>query len=124
MKQKDTEQFAFLFLCGEHDRDILQGREKMTFSDFERLRYITEFLGLNEYNLEIWNRYAGMFKDQFQKLGRLYEETCGIVEWDSTEVDEEQYDRWICEFCERVPEWRSKEKLEEIVKREYENRNW
>lgn len=124
MRQKDTEQFAFLFLCGERDRDVLQGREKMTFSDFERLRYITEFLGMNEYNLEIWNRYAGMFQEQFQKLGRLYEETCDIVEWDFTEADEEQYDRWILEFCERVPERGSREKLEEIVRQEYERRNW
>lgn len=124
MHQKEIEEFAFLFLCGKHDRDILQGKEKMTFSDFERLRYITEFLGMNGYNLEIWNRYAGMFKEQFQKLNRLYEDTCSIVDWDLAEVEEEQYDRWICEFCERVPEQRSRKKLKEIVRQEYERRNW
>ena len=124
MHQKDIEEFAFLFLCGKHDRDILLGKEKMTFSDFERLRYLTEFLGLKEYNLAIWNRYAGMFGEQFQELEQLYDETCSIVPWDLTEVDEEQYDRWILEFCEQVPEKKSRKKLGEIVREEYTRRNW
>ena len=124
MCQKDIEEFAFLFLCGKHDRDILQGKEKMTFSDFERLRYITEILGLKEYNLAIWNRYAGMFGEQFQELNQLYDETCSIEPWDLTELDEEQYDRWISEFCVRVQDKKSRKKLREIVRVEYMRRNW
>ena len=30
-------------LCGKRDRRILQGKEKMTFSDFDRLNYIQIF---------------------------------------------------------------------------------
>lgn len=52
MHQRDMERFAFLFLCGKHDRGILLGKEKMTFSDLDRLTYITDFLGLKLYNLE------------------------------------------------------------------------
>ncbi len=37
MHQKDMERFAFLFLCGKRDREILLGKEKMTFSDLDRL---------------------------------------------------------------------------------------
>ena len=29
MHQKDTEWFAFLYLCGERDRDLLLGKVKM-----------------------------------------------------------------------------------------------
>ena len=36
MHQRDMERFAFLFLCGKHDRGILLGKEKMTFSDLDR----------------------------------------------------------------------------------------
>lgn len=70
--QVDMERFTFLFLCGKRDRRILQGKEKMTFSDFDRLNYIADFLGLKLYGLEIWNKYAGQFREQFQQLQRLY----------------------------------------------------
>ena len=50
--QVDMERFTFLFLCGKRDRRILQGKEKMTFSDFDRLNYIADFLGLKLYGLE------------------------------------------------------------------------
>lgn len=53
MHQKDIEKFAFLYLCGQRDRDILTGKERMTFEDFDRLFYITDFLGLDQMNLEI-----------------------------------------------------------------------
>ena len=66
MHQKDMERFAFLFLCGKRDREILLGKEKMTFSDLDRLTYVTDFLGLNLYNLEIWNKYSGQFGEQFR----------------------------------------------------------
>ena len=68
MHQRDIERFAFLYLCGKRDRDILLGKEKMTFSDLDRLNYLTDFLGLKVYNLEIWNEYAGQFGEQFQRL--------------------------------------------------------
>ena len=53
MHQSDIERFAFLFLCGKRDRAILLGKEKMTFSDLDRLTYVSDFLGLKLYNLEI-----------------------------------------------------------------------
>lgn len=73
------EKFAFLYLCGKRDRNILLGKEQMTFSDLDRLTYITDFLDLKHYNLEIWNQYAGQFQEQFQLLNRLFDETCDIV---------------------------------------------
>ena len=65
MHQKDMERFAFLFLCGKRDREILLGKEKMTFSDLDRLTYISDFLGLKWYNLQIWNEYAGSSVNNF-----------------------------------------------------------
>ena len=65
MRQRDMERFAFLFLCGKRDREILLGKEKMTFSDLDRLTYISDFLGLKWYNLQIWNEYAGSSVNNF-----------------------------------------------------------
>lgn len=66
MGQKDIEKFAFLFLCGERDRNILLGKEKMTYADLDRLTYLTDFFGLEKYNLEIWNQYGGQFKNSLR----------------------------------------------------------
>ena len=44
MHQRDIERFAFLLLCGKRDREILLGKEKMTFSDLDRLTYVSDFL--------------------------------------------------------------------------------
>ena len=79
MHQSDIERLAFLFLCGKRDREILLGKEKMTFSDLDRLMYVTDFLGLKLYNLEIWNEFSGQFCEQVRQLELLYDETCGIV---------------------------------------------
>ena len=65
MHQSDIERFAFLFLCGKRDREILLGKEKMTFSDLDRLTYVTDFLGLKSYNLEIWNEFSDSFVNKF-----------------------------------------------------------
>lgn len=61
MHQSDIERFAFLFLCGKRDREILLGKEKMTFSDLDRLTYVTDFLGLTRLNLDIWHHYGELF---------------------------------------------------------------
>ena len=88
MHQKDIERFAFLFLCGKRDRAILAGKEKMTFSDLNRLIYLLDYLGLDAYSLEIWSEYGGQFKDQLEQLKEIYDETAGIVSWDPAEEDE------------------------------------
>ena len=42
MNQADIEKYAFLYFCGEKDRDILLENRKMTFEDLERFSYLTE----------------------------------------------------------------------------------
>ena len=119
MHKEDMERFAFLFLCGKHDRGILLGKEKMTFSDLDRLTYITDFLGLKAYNREIWNKYAEQFSERFQRLEELYDETCSIVSWDPAEADVRLQEKWVQEFCRQVPNRKSRKQLEEIVKQQY-----
>lgn len=65
MEQKEIEKFASLYLCAKRDRALLCGREKITLSVFDRPTYITDFLKLEAYDLELWNRHAGQFQEQF-----------------------------------------------------------
>ena len=51
MQRTDMERFAFLYLCGSKDEEILTGKEKMAYSDFDRLTYLTDFFGFTSYNL-------------------------------------------------------------------------
>ena len=96
MHQSDIERFAFLFLCGKRDREILLGKEKMTFSDLDRLTYVSDFLGFKLYNLEI--------------------------SWAFTEADEHLHDRWLQEFCRRVPDREIQIQLEKIIKQQYKEK--
>ena len=100
MHQKDIERFAFLFLCGKRDRAILTGKEKMTFSDLDRLIYLLDYLGLDAYKLE--------------QLKEIYDETAGIVSWDPAEEDERQ-EQWIREFLRQVPDRNSRKLLEKLL---------
>lgn len=120
MHQSDIERFAFLLLCGKRDRAILMGREKMTISDLDRLTYVTDFLGLKLYNMEIWNEFAGQFSEQFRQLELLYDETCSIVSWESTEADEHLHERWIQEFCTQILDEEVRKQLEQIIKQQYQ----
>ena len=42
MHQRDTEWFSFLHLCGERDRDLLQGKENMTL--LKKIVYIADYI--------------------------------------------------------------------------------
>ena len=114
MHQKDIERFAFLFLCGKRDRAILAGKEKMTFSDLNRLIYLLDYLGLDAYSLEIWSEYGGQFKDQLEQLKEIYDETAGIVSWDPAKEDERQ-EQWIREFLRQMPDRDSRKLLEKLL---------
>ena len=122
MHQSDIERFAFLFLCGKRDRAILLEKEKMTFSDLDRLTYVTDFLGLTRWNLDIWNHYGEQFQEHFQRLEQLYDETCSIVSCDKTEIDLYLQDRWIQEFCNNVPDRKIRKELKELVKKIYKEK--
>jgi hypothetical protein len=123
MHQKDMERFAFLYLCGQRDRELLAGTERMTFEDFDRLAYITDFLGLDQMNLEIWNQFSPQFRGQFQAIERVLEETCGDREVGVYEDDLRLYDRWLVQFCADAPDLKAQEYLAEVMDLLMEERN-
>ena len=41
MGQVEKQKEVFLSVCGQHDYDLLTGKEAMTQTDFERITYIS-----------------------------------------------------------------------------------
>ncbi len=117
MHREEIEQFAFLYLCGPRDRRLLSGREKMTFSDFERLVYMTGFLGLVHFNLKMWNQYSVQFRKQLERLERSREMRTAPLH--SSEYEEEicRQEQWVAEFCSNAPDRSAREYLRKVVDR-------
>ena len=68
MNQADIEKYAFLYFCGEKDRDILLENRKMTFEDLERFSYLTDFFGFQKYHAQIWNIYMKKVQILFETI--------------------------------------------------------
>lgn len=100
MGLKNIERFAFLFLCGTRDKDLLMGKERMTFVDFERLLYLTDFFELAELNIDIWNRYSCQFKNDLYTLENREQDM------DDWMREEELWYRsqWLDEFYKNIPD--------------------
>lgn len=111
MQQKDIEKFAFLYLCGKKDRAMLTGKKRMTFQDFDRLVYITDVLGLDQMNLEIWNRFSPQFKEQLKALEGFFKDGCNDPEFKEYREDTQIHDEWFTDFCESAPDDEARELL-------------
>lgn len=117
--RKELECMAFLYLCGIRDRELLSGKEKMTFTDFDRLLYITDLIGFSELNLEIWETYNGHFQEQFQELERLFRDSTDDMVFDLIERENDMSEKWVEDFLGQIPDRKS----EKIVKRWMQEKN-
>ena len=115
MHREEIEQFAFLYLCGARDRRLLSGREKMTFSDFERLIYITAFFGLIHYNLKIWNQYSSQFQKQLEYFNFSFESKSTPFHSSEYEEDIHKQWQWLAEFCGNAPNRSIREYLKKVT---------
>lgn len=115
MKQDDVERFAFLYLCGTKDRNILNGKIKMSFANFNRLTYITDFLGLSDLSSSLWKQYAFQFEKEYQSLEAILMEDGMGVEMEDYDDEITQRDAWIKDFCKEAPNRNTRKKLKEIV---------
>lgn len=113
------ERVAFLNLCGKQDKSILTGKEKMRFSDFNRLTYITDFLGFTYLNLSLWNEFSGQFKEEFSALDKLVMEHAQGFDFDEYEYEIEQQEKWLEDFCRNAPNSTLRKELRKIVRRIY-----
>lgn len=118
MHQQEVEYFAFLFFCGKKDRELLMGQRRMTFGEFERLVYLTDFLGFDAYSFKLWNQYAQEFERELQEVQSMEmdgEENGVWVSEFFREREEDRQQKWIEEFFGNVPDKRGRQQLGEIL---------
>ena len=60
MGQAEKQKEVFLSVCGQHDYNLLTGKEAMTQTDFERITYITMALGYTSYTQELIGEHLAM----------------------------------------------------------------
>lgn len=123
MQQEDIERFAFYYLCGKADKDILIGKQTMKFSDFDRLTFITDFLGFHSYNAVFWNKHCEKFLETFKQIERLQEEYPNAVDYDEEDKSTLQ-DKWILDFCRSAPRRGTQKWLWEYAKTVYIDKGW
>lgn len=92
------EKKIFFEKCSKKDQEKLLGKRKMTFDDFERFIFLTEYFGYMEYKKEIFNCFIPQFKEKYTELIELWKaEDEGAV---PEEIDEDiiKRDRWLKSF--------------------------
>ena len=103
MEQVKIEQFAFLYLCSEHDKRLLLKKEKMPLADFDSLTYLIYHLGFKEYHIKVWMEFAGDFKKEWDCLEALQETGGCVGNIDGTESEVKLHEMWIQDFCKSTP---------------------
>ena len=91
----------------------------MTFTDFDRLLYITDLIGFSELNLEIWETYSGHFQKQFQEFERWVQDSTDDMVFNLTERENDMSEKWVEDFLGQIPDRKS----EKIVKRWMQGKN-
>lgn len=117
--RQELERMAFLYLCGGRDRKLLSGKGRMTFTDFDRLLYITDLIGFSELNLEIWETYSGHFQKQIQEFERWVQDSTDDMVFNLTERENDMSEKWVEDFLGQIPDRKS----EKIVKRWMQGKN-
>ncbi|MGN0405671.1 MAG: hypothetical protein ACI4F1_10650 [Bariatricus sp.] len=115
MQRKNMEWSTFLKLCGTRDRALLMGEQKMSFADFLRLSYITDFFGFSQINREFWTRFSNQFTQRLNEIRRIVEES--EFEMEQLEVEEEAREReeWIEAFINQSPDAKFRKYLEKAM---------
>lgn len=120
MHKAATEKQKFLKLCSEKDRRMLQGEIEMSFGDFDRLTYIADFLNFEYYSIEIWNKFAPQFKENFERLSRLIEDETLTGYYEDIEREIDLHNVWLLEFMKNVSDIEMKKSLKETIERVYD----
>lgn len=85
----------FLAHCETKEREMLLGVTDMDFETFERLVFLAEHFGCEEYEKELWNRFSSRFLDRYNAEKELLTEK-------RIQQEMEKRNRWIREFLEKT----------------------
>lgn len=101
MRREDMERLAFLYLCEEGDRNILEQKKEMNLKDFLKFEYWTRLLGFWEYHKILWSGVGGEFRQELEDLG-IEMDGCR-EEWrEREEAEIGQLEKWEEELKEHL----------------------
>ena len=103
MGQAEKQKEVFLSVCGQHDYNLLTGKEAMTQTDFERITYITMALGYTSYTQELIGEHLDLACNEAERADReFYILQEYPASYDDENVDEKR-DQWRADFISQVP---------------------
>lgn len=141
MELEEIERFSFLYLCGKRDRGLLTGKEEMSFNDFRRLLYLTEYLGLDRLHMGLWDQYVDLFDIQLNALVKTWEAddlesslaghgesslepdafedpfAVAMVELAAIEDALRQQEQWVSDFIKTIPDKQARQSLMRLTRK-------
>lgn len=106
----NKEKKEFFRLCSKQDKKKIEGSIEMPYEDFERMRYILEYLKLYELSADLFNKNFIKFKEKMSE-----KESYLLL----SEMDDEGrvtiHTRWLIGFYLSAPNKKSKRLLENIL---------
>ena len=103
MGQAEKQKEVFLSVCGQHDYDLLTGKEAMTQTDFERITYITMALGYTSYTQELIGEHLDLACKEAERTDREFDILKDYQEYFKDENVYAQIDEWIEDFISQAP---------------------
>lgn len=103
MGQVEKQKEVFLSVCGQHDYDLLTGKEAMTQTDFERITYITMVLGYTTYTQELISEHLDLACNEAERTDRKIDILQDYPAYYDDENVYEQRDKWLADFIGQVP---------------------
>ena len=93
------EKYLYLALCSDEDRQRIEGNIEMDIRNFERMSYILETLGLDNFNAYFENKY----NDFLTQLAKQIEYAMENETLEDEEKEAECYQQWLCDFSNQLP---------------------
>ena len=103
MVQAEKQKEVFLSLCGQHDYNLLTGKEAMTQTDFERITCITMALGYTSYTQELIGEHLDLACNEAERADREFDILQDYPAYYDNENVYEQIDKWIEDFISQLP---------------------
>lgn len=102
-KKLEAEKEEFLSLCCSHDKALLNGKERMTKSDFERITFLTMSLDLDVYTQYLHECHMDYSESLSQQLDRENEIIADYPDYYLDEHVIEKQQAWVDDFCNHIP---------------------
>lgn len=103
MGQAEKQKEVFLSVCGQHDYNLLTGKEAMTQTDFERITCITMALGYTTYTQELIGEHLDLACNEAERVDREFDILQDYLAYYDDEKVYEQRDNWLADFISQVP---------------------